>query len=110
MYFASAGLMNNVTVGFLVQNTIRTLFRTLKIYCSFERKNLLGTSVIMFLKHAANIYSVLLLRSTIAKDKLQNTNALCSTYSNQLLLFNIKCRNNIPFPQSGVCGKIQIMA
>ena len=39
----------------------------------------------MFLKHATNIYSILLLRSTVSKDKLQNTNVLCSTSSNQLL-------------------------
>ena len=81
--------MNNFTVCFLVQNTIPTLFKTFKFYCSFVRKYVLGSPVTMFLKFVANMYT-LLLHSTSANSKVTlQLNSLA-----QLPLFSDQCRNN----------------
>ena len=61
--------MNNFTVCFLVQNTVSTLFKTFRIYCSFMRRYLLGNPVTMFLKYATNMYT-LFLHSTSANSKV----------------------------------------
>ena len=61
--------MNNFTVCFLVQNTVPTLFKTFRTYCSFMRRYLLGNPVTMFLKDATNMYT-LFLHSTSANSKV----------------------------------------